>query len=512
MESQTWLIRRESGMRIITWSVWVCLFTLALASWGMAAAGNDADEAGFKPLFNGINLDGWDGNPDLWSVQDGVIVGKTTPEKPAEGNTFLVWRQGEVDDFELRFSIRILSGNSGVQYRSKEVDKWVIGGYQADFDAPSEWSGILYEEKGRGIIARRGQQIHIQADGTLLETGSVGDSAEIASKIKKNDWNEYRIFVQGNRILHAINGHATVEVVDDQVDKRSLSGLLALQLHAGPPMEVQFKDIRLKRLPLKDAKKIVLVAGKASHGLGEHDFPAGVYLLRHCLDQVPGVIAADYYEGWPSDPTAFDNANTILFYMDGGSGHPIIQQDRLSLLDGFMKKGVGLALLHYAVEVPKDRGGKELLDWIGGYYETGWSTNPHWTADFKEIPKHPITSGLAPFTMNDEWYYNMRFRNNMEGVVPLLIATPPDNTRGTREAASHPGRPEILSWAVERPDGGRGFGFTGGHFHTAWKDENFRKIVLNAALWTAGMEVPEGGVKSTLSEEDFTRKMRTAGN
>lgn len=499
-------------MQIFKCFTLMCLFSATLTAWGMAAVAEENDEADFKPLFNGVNLEGWDGNPDLWSVQDGVIIGKTTSEKPIQSNTFLVWRQGEVDDFELRFSFRILSGNSGVQYRSKEYDRWSIGGYQADFDAANEWAGILYEEKGRGIVARRGQQVHIQADGTLLETGTTGDAAQIASAIKKNDWNEYRVFVQGNRILHAINGHATVEVVDDQVEKRSFSGLLAFQLHAGPPMEVQLKDIRLKRLPLQQAKKIVLVAGKASHGLGEHDFPAGVYLLRCCLEQVPGVIAADYYDGWPSDPTAFDNANTILFYMDGGGGHPIIQQERLSLLDGLMKKGVGLGLLHYAVEVPKDRGGKELLDWIGGYYETGWSTNPHWEANFKEIPKHPITSGITPFKLQDEWYYNMRFRGKMEGIAPLLIATPPDNTRGTREAASHPGRAEILSWAVERPDGGRGFGFTGGHFHAAWKDENFRRIVLNAALWTAGMEVPEGGVKTTVSEEDFTKKVRTAAH
>jgi type 1 glutamine amidotransferase len=273
-------------------------------------------------------------------------------------------------------------------------------------------------------------------------------------------------------------------------------------------MEVQFKDIRIKRLALADRKKVVLVAGKASHGWGEHDFPASTYALRKCLDQVPSVVAADYYDGWPSDPSAFDNADTLVFYMDGGSGHPMIQGDRLAVLDALMRKGVGMACIHYAVEVPADRGGKEFKDWIGGYYETHWSTNPHWVADIKEIPEHPITRGVSPFKILDEWYYNMRFQDGMKGVTPILSAAPPDETRKTEEAAKHPGRPEILAWAAERPDGGRGFGFTGGHFHATWKDENFRRLVLNAALWTAGAEVPPGGVETHPTEQDFTVKLR----
>ena len=493
--------------KLVVLSVLVFAGCMLLGS-AHTAAGDQGSEEGFRVLFNGQDLKGWDGDPRFWSVKDGAIVGKTTAENPTEGNTFLVWRDGEVDDFELRLSFKIQGGNSGIQYRSKEVGKWVIAGYQADIDSAGQYTGILYEEKGRGILAQRGQQVVIKEDGKIEDTGATGEPAKILEGIKLDGWNDYVVHVQGNRILQAINGNVTCEVVDNQVEKRAFSGLLALQVHAGPPMEVQFKDVRMKRLPLTGKKKIVLIAGKASHGNGDHEHPAGIHLLRSCLDQVPSVIAAEYYEGWPSDPSAFDNADTILFYMDGGAGSPLIQGDRLSILDALMKKGVGLALVHYSVEVPKDKGGKELKEWIGGYYETGYSINPHWEADIKKIPDHPVTRGITPFKLQDEWYYCMRFRDGMKGVTPLLQASPPDNTRTTEETANNKGRSEVLCWAAEREDGGRGFGFTGGHFHKNWKDENFRRIILNAALWTAGAEVPDGGVQSVVTDEAYNKKLR----
>jgi type 1 glutamine amidotransferase len=172
-----------------------------------------------------------------------------------------------------------------------------------------------------------------------------------------------------------------------------------------------------------------------------------------------------------------------------------------------MKQGVGLVILHYAVEVPKDRGGSEFLDWIGGYYETGVSTNPIWLADFKAIPEHAITRGVKPFTFRDEWYLNIHFRPDMQGVVSLLKATPPDNVRGTESAKAHPGREETTSWCVERPDGGRGFGFTGGHFHQHWGNDNFRTLVLNAIYWTAHLDVPPNGVPSSVKPEDLEKNL-----
>ena len=201
-------------------------------------------EAGFKSIFNGKDLDGWDGNPKFWSVQDGAITGITTTENPTSGNTFLIYRPNPVDDFVLRLDYKIVGGNSGIQYRSKEADKWVIGGYQADFEAGDGYSGILYEERGRGILATRGQKVVIDEAGKKTEQ-QVGDAKEIGAKIKKEDWNTYEVIAQGNHLIHKINGNVTAEVTDGQKDAAAKSGLLALQLHAGPPMKVQFRNIRL---------------------------------------------------------------------------------------------------------------------------------------------------------------------------------------------------------------------------------------------------------------------------
>ncbi len=207
-----------------------------------------------KNLFNGKDLTGWKGL-DFWSAQDGTIVGQTTKEKPTKGNTFLVYKD-EVADFELTFKYRITDvngksdgfGNSGVQYRSKVIDEkaFVVGGYQADFECGKAYSGILYEERGRGILAQRGQKTVIKEGSKKPEvTGEVGKSAEIQAKIKPADWNEYRIVAQGGHLQHFINGVQTIDVVDETA-VGAKKGVLALQLHAGAPMKVEFKDLVLK--------------------------------------------------------------------------------------------------------------------------------------------------------------------------------------------------------------------------------------------------------------------------
>src|SRR2546429_5512206 len=144
-------------------------------------------------------------------------------------------------------------------------------------------------------------------------------------------------------------------------------------------------------------KKIVFVAGNPSHGPGEHEHRAGCLLLKSCLDKASGISSVVYSNGWPKDPAAFDGADAIIIYSDGGGGHPAIQQDHLKTLGDLMSKGVGLGCIHYAVELPTDKGGPEFLRWIGGYFETYRSVNPHWDADFKSLPNHPITHGVKPF-------------------------------------------------------------------------------------------------------------------
>lgn len=227
------------------------LFSLAA---GLLFACHALGEEGFTNIFNGKDLTGWDGDPKFWKVQDVAIQGQTTAENPAKTNTFIIWRGGSVDDFELRLSYKILGenaekwANSGIQYRSKEIEKWIVAGYQADLETHKTNSGILYEERGRGVLAKRGEKVVVDAGGKIVVSGSVGNPDEIQSAIKNDDWNEYIIIAKGNHLIHIINGRVTVDVIDDQADKRAMNGLLALQLHAGQPMVVQFKDIRLKLL------------------------------------------------------------------------------------------------------------------------------------------------------------------------------------------------------------------------------------------------------------------------
>jgi type 1 glutamine amidotransferase len=268
-------------------------------------------------------------------------------------------------------------------------------------------------------------------------------------------------------------------------------------------------------------KKIVLIAGSPSHGPGEHEHRAGCLLLKAGLDQVPGVTSVVYSNGWPDSTDAFAGAAAIVVYSDGGGGHPLLQGDRLKTIGALMDQGVGLACIHYAVEPTKEKGETEFLDWIGGAFEIHWSVNPHWDAEFKQFPKHPITQGVKPFTMRDEWYFNMRFRDEMKGVTPILTAVPPASTADRADgphsgnpamrAAVKSGEPQHVAWASERVGGGRGFGFTGAHFHKNWGDDNFRKLTLNALLWVAKAEVPAGGVQSRVTPEQLKQNLDDKG-
>jgi type 1 glutamine amidotransferase len=251
--------------------------------------------------------------------------------------------------------------------------------------------------------------------------------------------------------------------------------------------------------------KIVFVAGRRSHGYGSHEHKAGCMLLAKALnDNVPNINAVVLTEGWPKDPKALDGAKAVVMYGDGGGRHMVNRH--LKQLDELSKKGVGVACFHYAVEVPKGASGKAFLDWIGGYFETHWSVNPHWTAEFKAFPKHPISQGVGPFAVNDEWYFHMRFREGMKGVTPILSAKAPASTMRRRNGphsgneavrkAVAAGTPQHVAWASETEGRGRGFGFTGGHNHWNWGSDDFRKTALNAIVWVAGLEVPKGGVPS----------------
>ena len=287
--------------------------------------------------------------------------------------------------------------------------------------------------------------------------------------------------------------------------------------------------VMLATLPVRGAdKRIVLIAGKPSHPAGMHEFRAGCLLFQKAMSSIPGVTVQVYDLGWPAkmvdgarvdDNSAFDNADAVLIYADGGKGHPALQGDHLKIVEGLAAKGVGLGFAHYGVEVPTGEPGDAMHRMIGGFYETKWSVNPMWKPAFDKLPTHPVTRGVGPFATHDEWYFNMRWSPDAAvkaRITPILVATPSDEVRkgpyvSPRGPYDHivadSGKAETMMWVTERPDGGRGFGFTGGHTHVNWGDPNQRRIMLNALLWIAKVDVPARGVEDRITADDLTQNL-----
>ena len=244
-----------------------------------------------------------------------------------------------------------------------------------------------------------------------------------------------------------------------------------------------------------------------------HEFNAGCELLKKCLSGVEGLEVEVHNNHWVRDDKALETADAVVIYSDGGGGHPALQSNHKELLQKLVDRGGGVMMMHFAVECPKEGpSGDMFREWIGGAYENGFSCNPIWDADYKSFPAHPVARGIKPFKIQDEWYFSIRFQDGAKGVTPLLVATPSDETRDgpyVHPKGPYPhiqarkGEEETMMWCVERPDGGRGVGFTGGHFHKNWADDEFRKIALNAMLWICKMDVPENGVQSSVTEEDM---------
>jgi hypothetical protein len=223
----------------------ICV-SLCFAAFGAGpAADKPADkEEGFVSMFNGKDLTGWEGKAGWWHVEEGAITAQSTPQKPCTKCNYLMWRAGKPGDFELRCRFRLIGGNSGIQFRSEERPDWDTYGYQADMDAANQWTGCLFEH-ARGGVAMRGQKVVIDAKGKKQVT-KIGDPAELAKHVKKNDWNEYRVIAKGHDITLVINGVVMAQATDHQDGHAATSGIIALQMHPGEPMKVQFKDMRIK--------------------------------------------------------------------------------------------------------------------------------------------------------------------------------------------------------------------------------------------------------------------------
>ena len=282
--------------------------------------------------------------------------------------------------------------------------------------------------------------------------------------------------------------------------------LLSAPLKADDPYDQSKVPLEVEPPADFKGKRVLLIAGRQSHGPGDHEFFAGTAVLMDLLKQTGGVWPIMARDGWPKNEKLFDTADVIVMYMDGRNGHPAVQGKRLEMLQKQMDRGCGWVNIHYAVDYLPEHG-KTVKGWMGGYYEPNYSINPHWDADIRGLPKHPITRGVKPFTLRDEWYYGMRWiDDDIKKVTPILQALPPDNTRNTAYTKGRKGEIETMAWAYER-NNGRGFGFSGGHFHRNWADENFRRVVVNAVLWCAKVDVPEGGAKVEFDPADLNKNL-----
>jgi hypothetical protein len=290
---------------------------------------------------------------------------------------------------------------------------------------------------------------------------------------------------------------------------------VALAPAQGADPEKDLLNYAAQKAAPENVRKIVFVADKRPHGKpGNHEFVAGaIYLARTINAAYPNAYAVVHpHDGWPADLSHAD-AVVILLNHGGPAVNPAVR--------AAVDRGAGFMAVHFGVEVNKGEQGDAFLKWIGGYFEPFWSVNPFWTPDFKQIPDHEVTRGVQPFSVNDEWYYHMRFVDGMKGVTPILTAVPPlESLKGGKTASmrgSNPavyaevaaGKPQHMAWAYVRPDGGRGFGFTGYHKYENLKNDSFRTLLLNAVAWTARLPVPSGGVPGpALMDQDLERLMQ----
>lgn len=264
--------------------------------------------------------------------------------------------------------------------------------------------------------------------------------------------------------------------------------------------------------------KIVFLSGAPSHARMEHEHRAGNMILAEALERsglsVEPYVVPDY--GYPKDEKVLQDAATVVIFCTGHSGH--LLKPHLDAFDALMQKGTGVVMIHWATEAEKGKMGQKFLEWMGGFCDLDWSVNPHWQPTFDDLPQHPICNGVKPFRVHDEWYYHMRFPEDKQGLTPILADLPPADTlrRPDGPRSGNPtvrqsvaaGNKQTVAWAYQRPSGGRGFGFTGAHNHTSWRDEGFRKIVLNAILWTARVEVPPDGCPSSpIGEQQIEKNL-----
>lgn len=272
--------------------------------------------------------------------------------------------------------------------------------------------------------------------------------------------------------------------------------ILALATLAGTAQDRS--DVPLEVEPSDPAAaKIVILAGSFSKGKGEHEYFAGSAVLAKLLRQTPGVAPVLAADGWPKNERIFGGAKAVVFYMDGGGKQPFLTPERLDRIEKLAARGAGIVHLHQVIDYPKTHTDR-VLPWLGGAWVPQASARGHWDGDFASFVEHPVTRGVAPFKENDGFLYKLRFVEGMKGITPLLRTSPKGDLKGSED---------VVSWAYERPAGGRTFVFTGCHAHEAWGLEGMRRFVTNGILWSAGLEIPAGGAPVALGPDDLKRHL-----
>lgn len=255
----------------------------------------------------------------------------------------------------------------------------------------------------------------------------------------------------------------------------------------------------------QENKSIIFITAPNQHTKGEHEYKAGCHLLAKLISEnIPGVFTQVFDNGWPVDSTVFDDAASIVLYCNGGERHLLLSH--LEEMNRLMNKGIGLVALHNAVEVPKENAAFYFLKWLGGYFETWYSVNPRWKASVTHFPDHEIVNGVKPFIIKDEWYYHIRFDIGLKNIVNIAQALPPASSLQEEDSpykgnvavrkAIADKEPQTLMWTFIRNDSGRSVGFTGGHYYINWRNDNFRKLLLNAIAWSAKIKIPVDGIYS----------------
>jgi type 1 glutamine amidotransferase len=274
-------------------------------------------------------------------------------------------------------------------------------------------------------------------------------------------------------------------------------------LAAADPDPFDQSVIPVEELP-SDPKlaKIVLVAGRPTPKLksGEHEYFAGCALLMKMLKQTPGVFPVVARDGWPTKAETLAGAKAVVLFLEGGDGHAALNGDRVAQLQKLAEAGAGIVHLHSAIDYPKDLG-ERARGLAGAHWEKGYSQRAHWVAAFDTFPDHPICRGVTRFEVDDGWLWKLRFVPEMKGVTPLLRTANPKAKGKAPEAEA------VVSWAYERPEGGRAFAFTGGHLHESWGKDGYRRFLVNGILWSAGLEIPKDGAPVKLDPAELMRHL-----